>query len=70
MVQSFISFIDRCSTGHVNFDLSWFSMTLSHQKIARKTDKGLNMMKNTVSQFCECIIRELREQVDSASVKR
>lgn len=34
-------------------------------EIARKTDKGLNMIKKTVTQFCECVIRELREQVDS-----
>ncbi|KAI9360164.1 hypothetical protein BD770DRAFT_385000, partial [Pilaira anomala] len=34
-------------------------------EIARKTDKGLVMIKNTVALFCECVIRELREQVDS-----
>lgn len=34
-------------------------------EIARKTDKGLNMVKKTVTQFCDCVIRELREQVDS-----
>lgn len=35
-------------------------------EIARKTDKGLNMMNKSLSTFCDCVIRELREQVDSA----
>jgi hypothetical protein len=34
-------------------------------EIARKTDKGLVMIKKTVALFCDCVIRELREQVDS-----
>lgn len=34
-------------------------------EIARKTDKGLNMMNKTLTAFCNCVIRELREQVDS-----
>lgn len=33
-------------------------------EIARKTDKGLVMMKSILATFCECAIRELREQVD------
>ncbi|RCI02445.1 Mitochondrial import inner membrane translocase subunit tim8 [Rhizopus stolonifer] len=34
-------------------------------EIARKTDKGLNMIKKTLTSFCDCVIREFREQVDS-----
>ncbi|ORE10155.1 hypothetical protein BCV72DRAFT_315755 [Rhizopus microsporus var. microsporus] len=33
-------------------------------EIARKTDKGLVMIKNIVAAFCDCVICELREQVD------
>ncbi|KAG1149752.1 hypothetical protein G6F37_004234 [Rhizopus arrhizus] len=33
-------------------------------EIARKTDKGLIMMKSILATFCECAIRELREQID------
>ncbi|KAL9549424.1 hypothetical protein MBANPS3_005206 [Mucor bainieri] len=34
-------------------------------EIARKTDKGLNMLTKCLTAFCDCVIRELREQVDS-----
>ncbi|CAO0799784.1 unnamed protein product [Mucor circinelloides] len=34
-------------------------------EIARKTDKGLNMLTKCLTTFCDCVIRELREQVDS-----
>ncbi|KAK4509340.1 MAPK protein hog1 [Mucor velutinosus] len=43
-------------------------------EIARKTDKGLNMLAKCLTAFCDCVIRELREQVDSvqrsASINR
>ncbi|OAC98738.1 hypothetical protein MUCCIDRAFT_114979 [Mucor lusitanicus CBS 277.49] len=43
-------------------------------EIARKTDKGLNMLTKCLTAFCDCVIRELREQVDSvqrsASINR
>ncbi|GAA5814127.1 hypothetical protein MFLAVUS_007617 [Mucor flavus] len=34
-------------------------------EIARKTDKGLVMIRNAIALFCDCVIRELREQVDA-----
>lgn len=37
-------------------------------EIARKTDKGVSMMKKVLSTFCDCAIRELRQQVDSIKV--
>ncbi|KAF7729545.1 hypothetical protein EC973_004219 [Apophysomyces ossiformis] len=33
-------------------------------EVARKTDKGLDMIKNAVVLFAECVIRELRQSMD------
>lgn len=38
-------------------------------EIARKTDKGSSMLKTTLSVFCDCVIRELREHVDATQKK-
>ncbi|KAI9476308.1 MAG: hypothetical protein EXX96DRAFT_620770 [Benjaminiella poitrasii] len=39
-------------------------------EIARKSDKGLSMIDKALNKFCDCVIRELREQVDLAAQKK
>ncbi|KAI9253955.1 hypothetical protein BDA99DRAFT_519445 [Phascolomyces articulosus] len=50
------------------FDLNFYPFDPA--EVARKTERGLFMLKLAIDAFCNCAINELRESVDHASKKR
>ncbi|KAI7849937.1 hypothetical protein BDC45DRAFT_264842 [Circinella umbellata] len=52
----------------LRFDLNFYPF--DPVEIARKTERGLFMLKLALTAFCSCVINELRESVNTVSKKR